>query len=282
MSIMPNPPALGDASCRTLGLNAENGILSAGFLHRTGELMRTSPNGIPYYTGLLVLEGAGEYIGTDGITRPIRAGNFVQRMPGKRHIINVSKDKPWVECFITIGAGLFQTLVGLKVLDDTRDLLQPGIHPGIEDEFAAFERALAVSPERELSMMLCRAQQILAMIYKMDYLHHSADPNRFLIDRVCERLSDPVDSHLLLEDIANEFGMGYENFRKWFRKNTGVSPGQYRIKRRIETARALLLTTRESVSRIAEQLGFPDAFTFSHQFRHETGISPSAYRTGGH
>jgi AraC-like DNA-binding protein len=75
--------------------------------------------------------------------------------------------------------------------------------------------------------------------------------------------------------------MGYESFRKEFRARMGVSPGDYRIRRRIDRARELLTSTTQSVKEIAYELGYPNPSVFSLQFKREVGRSPEHYRSRG-
>lgn len=67
-----------------------------------------------------------------------------------------------------------------------------------------------------------------------------------------------------------------------FRQSVGRPPREFILQCRIESARALLLHSSHSIGRIAEILGYRDVFFFSRQFRHKVGVSPTAYRRGGH
>lgn len=81
---------------------------------------------------------------------------------------------------------------------------------------------------------------------------------------------------LSLEEIASRCEMSYGLFRKSFRREYGISPGQYRIEYRIRAAKRLL-RDGNSVSRVAELLNYPDIYTFSHQFRELAECSPTEY-----
>ena len=71
--------------------------------------------------------------------------------------------------------------------------------------------------------------------------------------------------------------MSYERFRKVFRARMGVSPAAYRIRRRIDRARELLVGG-VSVSRVADELGYANPFIFSAQFKRLVGASPRAFQ----
>lgn len=86
------------------------------------------------------------------------------------------------------------------------------------------------------------------------------------------------DNHsLTLEEIAKKCGMRYPTFRRRFAKCYGISPGQYRIQKRIEQS-VLWLKCGLSVSETAELMKYSDVYTFSHQFTAVVGFPPSRYK----
>lgn len=81
---------------------------------------------------------------------------------------------------------------------------------------------------------------------------------------------------LSLEKVAEKCGMTYHTFRRQFTARYGMSPGKYRIQKRIEKATSFI-KRGISVSDTAELLGYPDIYTFSHQFHTVKGVSPGKY-----
>jgi AraC family transcriptional regulator len=67
-------------------------------------------------------------------------------------------------------------------------------------------------------------------------------------------------------------------FCRAFKQSFGIPPHRYRIKRRIERAKALLADPASSVTDIALELGFSETSSFSAAFRHTTGTTPTEYR----
>ena len=74
--------------------------------------------------------------------------------------------------------------------------------------------------------------------------------------------------------------MSYERFRKVFKERVGMSPGDYRIRRRVELACRLLVQERIPAKQVAYDLGYADEYCFSKQFRKFIGVSPDAFRKG--
>jgi ABC-type sugar transport system ATPase subunit len=85
-------------------------------------------------------------------------------------------------------------------------------------------------------------------------------------------------SELDYQEIAHSVFMGYENFRRRFKTQVGLSPNQYFIKSKIEKAKEMLLYTNLEIKEIAEKLGFEDPYYFSRIFKEKVKVSPAKFR----
>jgi two-component system response regulator YesN len=63
-----------------------------------------------------------------------------------------------------------------------------------------------------------------------------------------------------------------------FKEHTGERIFDYLTRVRVDTAAAILRREDISVSRLAEQTGFPSESLFYQKFRQQMGMSPKAYR----
>lgn len=81
-----------------------------------------------------------------------------------------------------------------------------------------------------------------------------------------------------VEMLASSCNMSVSNFRKVFRKVTGLSPKDYITKCFVNKAQQLLLTTDKSISDICAESGFGDISWFNRQFFAKTNMTPSAFR----
>jgi len=68
------------------------------------------------------------------------------------------------------------------------------------------------------------------------------------------------------------------NFLRLFKQQTGFSPHQYVLHKRVERAQWLLNDPQRTINEVALQTGFSDQSHFSALFRRVTGVSPRAYR----
>lgn len=101
------------------------------------------------------------------------------------------------------------------------------------------------------------------------------------IETVMNYASENGFAELRVEDLARRYGASREHFSRVFSEETGFTPQEYLVSRRIDRARTLLVTSDYDISRIASILGYRDIFFFSRQFKERVGVSPSSFRRGG-
>jgi len=89
-----------------------------------------------------------------------------------------------------------------------------------------------------------------------------------------ERLGQPVT----LTELASVLNLSPSRFSGLFQQIVGQAPVAYFNRLRIRRAQNLLLNSGQSMSELAEQLGFYDVYHFSHRFKQTVGISPKQYR----
>jgi len=83
-----------------------------------------------------------------------------------------------------------------------------------------------------------------------------------------------------VEDMARFVGVSGSHLTRLFRKLVGCTPHRYVIDVRLAVAKSRLMFTDQSLTEIADELGYPDPFTFSKQFRKHAGCSPREWRQG--
>ena len=84
---------------------------------------------------------------------------------------------------------------------------------------------------------------------------------------------------IALADLARVVELNPTYFSDQFKRVVGVRPLDYLMRRRIERAQYLLLTSRASVKEIADAVGVPDPAYFSRVFHRLCQASPSEYRS---
>lgn len=82
-------------------------------------------------------------------------------------------------------------------------------------------------------------------------------------------------------DLARVVGLSGDYFVRRFRQTFGVAPRSWLVRRRIQAAMLRLDESTRAVGAIARDLGYPDVFLFSRQFKEVTGMSPRTWRDRG-
>ena len=89
-----------------------------------------------------------------------------------------------------------------------------------------------------------------------------------------ERLAEP----LTVEAMARHAGVSPRTFARRFREETGTTPLQWLLARRVLEARRLLEESDLPVEVIATEAGFGNAASLRDHFRRATATTPTAYR----
>ncbi|UYK99641.1 helix-turn-helix transcriptional regulator [Pantoea stewartii] len=91
-----------------------------------------------------------------------------------------------------------------------------------------------------------------------------------------------IDAHLALpltlNVLASQASLSEYHFARMFRQSLGVAPHQYVMKRRMENARQMIVSTSLSLTEIALENGFNSLSHFSNRFKQVTGSTPSQLR----
>ncbi|SDD43093.1 AraC family transcriptional regulator [Kordiimonas lacus] len=90
-------------------------------------------------------------------------------------------------------------------------------------------------------------------------------------------IADKLDSRLSMADLAAEAGLSPFHFARQFKESFGETPGQYVMRKRIESVRERL-KTEEPLAQIAARTGFAQQSHMTSQFRKQVGLTPLAYR----
>jgi AraC family transcriptional regulator, arabinose operon regulatory protein len=224
----------------------------------------------------LVLRGRGTYTTASGEVHQLTPGVLFQRLPGKTHSTWFDPKSDYTELFMVIDAATTRNLADLGMISSD-PVLSVGVDQTIVEEFLQLT-ALAKTIENELptSLFLVHALKFLTNLYErarrqrvLGYWERIVGEARMLLER-------NVSGRIPMESIAEQLGVSYTSFRKHFRRITGVSPGDYRVRNRIEQSKALLLSS--SVKQVAASLGYTDPFTFSAQFKVCVGQAPREFQ----
>lgn len=101
---------------------------------------------------------------------------------------------------------------------------------------------------------------------------------KWRLKRVQELIEAQLSEPLSLRDLARSAGLSRMHFAAQFRAATGMRPHEYLIRRRIQRAQEMLLTTSVPLVEVALSVGFQTQAHFTTVFRRLLGETPGRWR----
>lgn len=132
-----------------------------------------------------------------------------------------------------------------------------------------------VTPSLVLKSQIYRALSEIALNNSglLDAPIYSSDVNSAI-----NYVSDHLSARLSVSEIARALNMANSTLSTKFRREVGMSVGEYIDYRVILTAAQMLFSEKLSILEISDSLGFCDQFYFSRRFKKRYGVSPQKFR----
>lgn len=141
----------------------------------------------------------------------------------------------------------------------------------VEEDFG---RSVALRVAKELILFLKRpggqSQFSVHLEAQVAEIGPIRDINEWIIDNISEDLS--------VETLAARLGMSSRNFARQFKRETGMTPGDYVEATRVEAARRMLEESDTPLKRVASMCGFADQSGLRRAFMRRINVTPVEYR----
>ena len=106
----------------------------------------------------------------------------------------------------------------------------------------------------------------------------SQEPENAAILQVRRGLDSHPERPFCLDALCRQIGYSKNHFIRLFKTQTGKTPYEYYLERKIEKAKQLILYSNMSQSDIAAALNYADSNHFVKQFTKRVGVTPRQYR----
>ena len=232
------------------------------------------------YQLLYICEGQGIFHSTTVPQAQLREGDIFLLFPGEWHSYCPKPKTGWKSYWIGFKGRNIDDRVRAGFLSPTK----PIYHIGFSDDIVSLYKKAYETAIREAAY----SQQVLAglvnhIIGVMYSMERNIELNRNqghvdMVNRARLRIRESLESSLTIQQVAEDLGVSYSNFRKLFKEYTGISPATYQQDLRLQRAKELLSTTDMSVKEIAYRLNFESPDYFSAKFKAKTGRRPSELR----
>jgi transcriptional regulator GlxA family with amidase domain len=203
-------------------------------------------------TGAFALAHAGLLEGRRATTHWRWTDQFASRFPA----IEIDRDALYVD------EGEVMTSAGLSAgIDLSLHVIRKDFGAAAGERVA---RHMVAAPHREGGQ---------AQFVKADEIHlgGSLEPTRRW---AAERLEEPLN----VAAMSRHAGVSPRTFARRFRAETGTTPLQWLLSRRVLEARRLLEQTDLPIDAVAWRVGFGNAASLREHFRRATATTPTAYR----
>lgn len=148
--------------------------------------------------------------------------------------------------------------------------------------FPIFREFLDICENKELSLDEIYSQCAIVFHKLMIKLY---DSKIFFSDSISNGLASEIKSHidrniyerLSIELLSKQVNISSSQVNRVFKKCYGITPYDYILTRKIDTAKLLLKNTSLTVKEIAYKLNFADEHYFSNVFLQKTGVRPKHY-----
>jgi AraC-like DNA-binding protein len=233
------------------------------------------------YQLLYIPEGEGIFHSASVKEARLREGDMFLLFPGEWHSYHPTSHRGWKSYWIGFKGRNIDDRVEAGFLSPQKPIYHIGFSDSIVRLYKqAYEAALEEAAYSQ-QLMAGIVNHLIGMMYSLErniQLMTRSQAHVDMVNKARLRIRESLESSLTIQQVAEELGVSYSNFRKLFKEYTGLSPAVYQQDLRLQRAKELLSTTDMSIKEIAYQLNFESPDYFSAKFKIKTGRRPSELR----
>ncbi len=229
------------------------------------------------YQMLYLMEGEGFFQSSHIDKVSIKAGDIFLLFPGEWHSYGPLPDSHWKSYWIGFKGRNMDDRVKAGFLSPEKPIYHVGYSAVIETLYKrAYEAAIEEAAYSQ-QVMAGIVNYLIGIMYSLERNKEFSKNQQQvdMINRARLRIRESLEADLTIQQVAEDLGVSYSNFRKLFKEYTGLSPATYQQELRLQRAKELLTTTDYSIKEIAYRLNFESPDYFSSKFKAKMGIKPS-------
>jgi len=198
----------------------------------------------------------------DTVWRASDSDTKTHSIPRRTHGGGIKNDQVLLNALQVAVSDLFQAV--LAAIDDDRAAATKCWHRAIAA--LADKPAFGIPPDESGSVDLHSSRFIKGGL------------TAWQINRVNTHIDNHLDATIHVKDLATLTRLTQSHFCRTFKESCGDSPHRYLMRRRVEHAQRLMLTTTTPLCQIAAACGLADQPHFNRIFRKFVGESPGSWR----
>ncbi len=218
-----------------------------------------------------VLSGAG-FLQLNGAPAIRIQANEVYFLPKHSdHNYYPDKENPWDKLFFVVNGELMASIFQAYDLARTPVIRNAGM---LKHYFTEFIKLRSSGSSQNMAALLFHRFAIDCRILNSQQEQKKLTP----VHQLKHILDGDLAEEFILNKYAAEHNFSSEHLIRLFRNEFATTPQAYRLRRRLNEARQLLLYSELTIKEIAGMVGFSDQYSFSHSFKTHYGQSPQQFR----
>ncbi len=250
-------------------------VTDAGYFPHAARHGRVRRTGAAEAIFILCEAGAG-WCEMGDARHDVQAGEVLVIPPRQPHRYYADDDDPWSIWWLHVtGADLPDLLAAIGL-----DLDRPTAPAADPVQAADLIESICndLARDETSSSLTAAAGAAWHLLAQLAAERHRRSVGDASINRIQAHLREHLAESFSVHGLAADAGFSTSHFSARFHAVTGFSVTEYVKRLRMARARELLLTTDRSIADIAAEVGYPDQFYFSRQFRSVAGSSPRHFR----
>lgn len=221
-----------------------------------------------------ILKGQGTVTVNGREFTPVE-GDIYMLHKGDDHLYYSDDKSPWVKIWFNIKGPLIDSLVNTYGLGKIYHI--QGLD--LKNLFYSFYETC-----RDNQGNLTKVYQSTSIIFHeilihiSNHIHVPIYKQDEIAVKIKQYLDNHIDSNVTIKELGAYIYRSSSQTIRIFKKEFGITPYDYFLSKKIETAKLLLLNTNLSIKEISTRLKFVDEHYFSNYFKQQTGKAPKNYR----
>ncbi|OOQ58781.1 AraC family transcriptional regulator [Mucilaginibacter pedocola] len=230
------------------------------------------------YQVVYILNGQGLFESASVPLTEVKAGTAIVLFPGERHRYKPDSATGWDEYWVGFRGTMIDNLLQGGFLSRETPCFSVGFKPEILDLFNTIIDNIRHERAGYQPLVSGAVMHLIGQCHSA--VKQEPAPRRAseIVQRARFIFRANIDKPYTPEQVAQDLNLSYSSFRKMFKSQTGLSPGQYFLQLKINRASKLLNDGTLLVKEISASLNFESAYYFSRVFKEKTGMTPTEYR----